>query len=162
MIDIGANIGDTSLNMAAASGGKGTVVAFEMGPPAELLKLNIKQNPQFNVDLHEVAVSDHFGKVGYVSDSDGVNGGITLYSKRLEDAYTFSRPHSVQSSSNSVKLYQYLQSKYSENFIKNICFMKTDTEGHDITILEVSFLDQIVSRMLIFISFRISITICDQ
>ena len=133
MIDIGANIGDTSLNMAAAAGGKGRVVAFEMGPPADILRINIKQNPQFQVDLHEVAVSDSFGSVAYHSNSGGANGGIP----QDQD----SRPIDILSSYQSVKLYQYLQTKYKEEFIQNICFMKTDTEGHDITILEVSCLD---------------------
>ena len=129
MIDIGANIGDTSLNMAAAGEGKGTVVAFEMGPPVDILRININQNQQFHVDLHEVAVSDSFGTVAYTSGSGGVNGGIP------QDT----RLHDVQSSVKSVKLFQYLQTKYSKYFIENICFLKTDTEGHDVTILEVNW-----------------------
>ena len=38
-MDIGANTGDTSLVLAVASQG-GTVVAFEMGSPVEMLRVN--------------------------------------------------------------------------------------------------------------------------
>ena len=38
-MDIGANTGDTSLILAVAARG-GTVVAFEMGSPVEMLRVN--------------------------------------------------------------------------------------------------------------------------
>ena len=41
MVDIGAYDGDTALNLAEASDG-GTVIAFEMGPPVYMLKINKK------------------------------------------------------------------------------------------------------------------------
>merc|ERR1712130_95978 len=49
VVDIGANSGDTSFNLAAASGG-GTVVAFEMGPPIDLLRQNVRMNPHLKID----------------------------------------------------------------------------------------------------------------
>ena len=39
MVDIGANTGDTPLVMAVAARG-GTVAAFEMGPPVDMLRIN--------------------------------------------------------------------------------------------------------------------------
>ena len=39
IVDIGANTGDTPLVLAVAAKG-GTVVAFEMGPPIDLLRVN--------------------------------------------------------------------------------------------------------------------------
>ena len=39
IVDIGANTGDTPLVLAVAAKG-GTVVAFEMGPPIDMLRIN--------------------------------------------------------------------------------------------------------------------------
>ena len=39
IVDIGANTGDTPLVLAVAAKG-GTVVAFEMGPPIDMLRVN--------------------------------------------------------------------------------------------------------------------------
>ena len=41
ILDIGANDGDTTLNLALAAAG-GTVLAFEMGPQVELLNYNVR------------------------------------------------------------------------------------------------------------------------
>ena len=83
-VDIGAQIGDTTLNLAAVFPG-GTVTAFEMGPPIDILRVNVRSdrrledglfncslslcrlNPQFNIDVHNVAVSNKAGRVFYQS-----------------------------------------------------------------------------------------------
>ena len=41
IVDIGANTGDTPLALAVAAKG-GTVAAFEMGPPVDLLRVNVR------------------------------------------------------------------------------------------------------------------------
>ena len=90
--------GDTSLNLAAVFP-QGTVVAFEVGPPIQMLRLNVRSderekmfkhnatiiqqqrnkkttttrlsycrlNPQFKIDVHNVAVSNNTGIVYYHS-----------------------------------------------------------------------------------------------
>lgn len=50
IVDIGANTGDTPLVLAVAAKG-GTVVAFEMGPPIELLRIN-KRSPVIFMIIH--------------------------------------------------------------------------------------------------------------
>ena len=80
--------GDTSLNLAAVFP-QGAVVAFEMGPPIQMLRLNVRSdereemfqhenktrlshcrlNPQFKIDVHNVAVSNKTGSVVYHSGS---------------------------------------------------------------------------------------------
>ena len=82
-VDIGAQIGDTTLNLAAVFP-RGTVTAFEMGPPIDILRVNVRSawrikdgllsvlsfcrlNPQFNIDVHNVAVSNKAGRVFYQS-----------------------------------------------------------------------------------------------
>ena len=130
IVDIGANIGDTTLNLAAAAGGEATVAAFEVGPSLDLLKLNIRQNPQFKINVHEVAVSDKFGTISF--GHNGNNGGVPFNTNS-----SLKQSFKHQSEVKAVKLYQYLQEQYPSEFIDNICFIKIDTEGHDITILKV-------------------------
>merc|ERR1712179_309801 len=80
IVDIGAHTGDTALVLAVAAKG-GTVVAFEMGPPIEILRENIRLNPHLNIDGHHFAVSNISGTVSYTSGAQlgckGCNGGIS-------------------------------------------------------------------------------------
>jgi len=124
IVDIGANDGDTSLNLAQASN-EGTVVAFEMGPPLAMLKHNVKLNPQFKIDIHHAAISDKYGLVSYESGCNGCNGGISEGSNS-----------SSQYSVRSVKLVPFLIQNYPQHFLDNIKMVKIDTEGHDVVILE--------------------------
>ena len=97
------------------------------------------------IDIHNVAVSNSTGIVGFqsgiqiwaiilkickrksfITDCDGCNGAIAdLGDRNKVTNYSIS----------SVRLYPYLESHYSESFIDNICMIKTDTEGHDAVIL---------------------------
>ena len=120
MVDIGAHIGDTTLPMAVAARG-GTVVAIEMGPPVELLKINAKLNPHFKIDVHNIAITNHSGGVVYESDCQGCNGKISTKVNGTKVK--------------SARLYPFLAEKYSAEFLENICLIKTDTEGHDQVIL---------------------------
>ena len=43
----------------------GTVVAFEMGPPVKILRINAKLNPQFNIDVYNLAITNHSNSVIY-------------------------------------------------------------------------------------------------
>src|SRR5947207_4362897 len=58
-LDIGANIGATSLVLARAVGPRGRVVAFEPHPAnVVLLRANLSANTLSMVDVHELALSD--------------------------------------------------------------------------------------------------------
>ncbi len=58
-MDIGANDGDTTLNLAEAiKHTGGTVVAFEMGPSLPMLEYNVGLNPQYKINIHNKAVSN--------------------------------------------------------------------------------------------------------
>merc|ERR1711953_504474 len=122
-VDIGAQIGDTSLNLAAVFP-EGAVVAFEMGPPIQMLRLNVRLNPQFKIDVHNVAVSNKTGSVVYHSGSNGANGGIAQSTTRGDLMVESVRPS------------PFLHSQYSEEFLDNVCLLKIDTEGHDVVILD--------------------------
>ena len=43
----------------------GAVVAFEMGPPVKILRINAKLNPQFNIDVYNLAITNHSNSVIY-------------------------------------------------------------------------------------------------
>ena len=71
-MDIGAHVGDTTLPLGVAAKG-GTVVAFEMGPPVEILRINARLNPQFNIDIYNVAITNHTNSVLYETGRDILN-----------------------------------------------------------------------------------------
>jgi FkbM family methyltransferase len=75
VVDIGANIGFYSLLAASRIGEKGRVLAFEPGSDnCTLLKMSLAANNFHNVTLHNVAVADLDGVVGFVLG--GSNGSI--------------------------------------------------------------------------------------
>ena len=78
IIDIGAHIGDTSLPLAVVARG-GTVVAFEMGTPFEILKINAKLNPQFKIDVYNLAITNHSKSVLYETGDKFVLKKIKLF-----------------------------------------------------------------------------------
>ena len=61
---------------------------------------DIRLNPQFKIDIHNVAVSNKTGVVSYESDCNGCNGGITYDQTRKKMSFP------------SVKLFPYLQVKH--------------------------------------------------
>lgn len=124
IVDVGAHGGDTALPLAVASRG-GTVVALEMGPPVNLLRVNRRLNPGIKLDVFNLAVSDKAGNVSYRSGCGGCNGGI--------GAGRIGKDMEVQVE--SVRLHPFLSSHYSQQWLDNLCLIKLDTEGHDQVIL---------------------------
>ena len=117
IVDIGAHGGDTTLPLAVVARG-GTVVAFEMGVPFEMLEINKKLNLHLKIEAFKIAVSDTSGKVFYDgSDCDGCNGGIVEIETRQK----------VE----SVRLVPFLLEHFSREFVENICMVKIDAEGYD-------------------------------
>jgi FkbM family methyltransferase len=119
VVDIGAHGGDTSIPLAVASRG-GAVVALEMGPPIQILRLNTRLNPQLQIHVHHMAISDTNGTVGYQSECSGCNGGIGQAGQG----------ESVPAG----RLHPFLASHHPD-LLPNICLVKIDTEGHDTAIL---------------------------
>ena len=70
IVDIGAHGGDTTLPLAVVARG-GTVVAIEMGPPVELLKINAKLNPHLKIDIYNIAITNHSEGVVYKTSCQG-------------------------------------------------------------------------------------------
>ncbi len=72
VLDIGANIGDDTLEIARSVGAEGKVYAFEPDPDSfKLLKKNIRVNGYENVTLVNKAVSNRNGKIKlFISDNN--------------------------------------------------------------------------------------------
>ena len=136
--------GDSTLNLAVASEG-GTVVAFEMGPPIDMLRYNVRLNPQYDIHVYHLAVSDTFQTVHYESvpipGCNGCNGGIANNNSRSSNTNTNTNNTKTYTNTGngysvpSVRLVPFLKDRYSQDFIDNICLVKIDTEGHDEVIL---------------------------
>jgi len=122
IVDIGAHGGDTSIPLALVARG-GKVVAFEMGPPFHMLRINQRLNPELNMDIYNLAIYDKNGTVFYEgSECDGCNGGINAEEEGIP----------VE----AVALVPFLLQRYSREFVQNICMVKIDTEGYDPFILQ--------------------------
>ena len=78
-------------------------------------------NPDFKVDIHNVAVSNEFKTVEYESGCQGCNGGIPAEGA---EGHNVLSGYSVP----AVRLLPYLEQHYSRDFISNICVVKIDTE----------------------------------
>ncbi len=74
-IDIGANIGFHALTAATLVGASGRVLAYEPSPGnCDLLRRSIRANDLSNLHVHETAVADRAGRIGY--EMQGSNGRI--------------------------------------------------------------------------------------
>jgi len=119
-LDIGAMIGDTLFPINMATNGK--TIAFEMGPvPFSMLAYQKELNPNLDIDIYNVAITTKYETVKYNTGCGGCNGGID--NNKGVDV-------------NAVPLIPFLISKYGENILTRISFIKIDTEGHDIVILK--------------------------
>lgn len=81
-IDIGANVGAIAFALADAVGEKGTVHAFEPGPPfARRFQANLSANPSLagRIRLHEVGLSNVPGKLSWQASSV-YTGTASMYS----------------------------------------------------------------------------------
>jgi FkbM family methyltransferase len=131
-IDIGANIGDTTVPMAILAGKKGMVLGFECNPVIfEILNINAGLNPDnTNINAIPYAISDKDEEFYYNSSEASLsNGGISK--KELNDHGKFGLQQKVK----SVNLEKYLNNEYPD-WIERLTFIKTDTEGHDLIILK--------------------------
>jgi FkbM family methyltransferase len=116
-VDVGANVGYHSLLAASLVGPKGHVVAFEASPTIfRSLRRNVQLNRYQNIDLWNLAISDHAGQVAIFSGSEENQGHSTIVpdlaareNQRLEtmiwaDTLPALVPASVLSSARIVKI----------------------------------------------------------
>ncbi len=131
-VDIGANIGDTTVPMALAAGNKGLVLGFECNPVIyAILEINEQLNPEkTNIKAVPYAISETEEEFYYNSSEASLsNGGISREAKNNHGKFGLN--HKVK----SVNLERFLEKEYPE-WISKLSFVKTDTEGHDLIILK--------------------------
>lgn len=83
VLDVGANIGLTTIRASKLIGPKGTIYAIEAMPSTfEILKFNILLNKLINVVCFNVALSDYTGKTKIFHNLEINRGSASLYSDK--------------------------------------------------------------------------------
>ena len=123
VVDIGANIGLHTLNMARIVGNTGQVFAFEPDPSNfEILKKNVKINNYKNIILEQKAVGDKHGRVTLYQSDNPINHRIFPQIERATNQ--------VQ-----VELTN-LDNYFDSDMIDKINFIKIDVEGMEFGVLK--------------------------
>lgn len=126
-IDIGSNIGDTTVPMALAAGKEGLVLGFEPNPHIfKILQVNAALNPnKTNIAPLPYAITDTDGEFYYnSSEASFANGGISAEPTKYHGSFQLSEKIK------GINLEQYLQLHYADR-IEQLSFIKIDTEGYD-------------------------------
>lgn len=132
VIDIGANVGDTTIPLAIASGKEGTTLAFDPNPYVyEVLRQNSKLNQdKTNIVPVNSAISAKAGEFYFAStEASFANGGISDSPKSNNGKFVY--PAKI----NGVNLSEFLQENYP-NYREKFSFVKIDTEGYDKEIIK--------------------------
>lgn len=126
-IDIGSNVGDTTVPIALACGKEGLTLGFEPNPHIfKVLKTNAELNPdKTNIIPLPFAITDNDGEFYYQSsEASFANGGISEEPSKYHGSYLLSEKIK------GINLEKYLLLNYS-NWIEKLSFVKIDTEGYD-------------------------------
>lgn len=127
-IDIGARDGDSTLPIRAVVGEKGKVLAFEPNPyEYPNLLDNIKLNKFLNIEAYDFGISKQDGELEFVFEENFYNGGL-----KTQQASIANFPKSIKL---LCKNWNSLNQEIKKDFEK-VKFIKIDTEGSDIDILE--------------------------
>lgn len=135
VIDIGSNIGDTTVPMALAAGAEGLTLAFDPNPYVfKILEANVKLNSgKVNIRPYPYAITDKESDFFYrSSEASFANGGIK------ETDEDFHGKFSLGVKIKGVRLVDILDKHAS--YLNKLSFVKVDAEGLDATILK-SFAD---------------------
>jgi FkbM family methyltransferase len=118
VIDVGANVGITTVTIAKKTGGKGKVYAFEPLPGYfDVLRRNLSANGLKNVEAFELALADRVGRVDFYENelsSSLVSRGSTK--KTIVGATT-------------------LDNFLSEQNVERIDLINMDCEGSELLVL---------------------------
>ena len=123
VVDVGANIGLHTLNMARIVGNTGQVFAFEPDPSNfEILKKNVKINNYKNIILEQKAVGDKHGRTtSYQSDHPGKHRIF---------------PQTEQAKSQVQVELTNLDNYFDSDMTDKINFIKIDVEGLEFSVLK--------------------------
>lgn len=131
-IDIGTNIGDTTVPMAIAAGKTGLTLGFDPNPFVyKILQANIKLNPdKVNIQTFPYAITEKETEFIYSSsEASFANGGIQEVNTGLHGKYSL--PDKIK----GVRLSDFLIKNYPER-LERLSYIKVDAEGLDNMILK--------------------------
>lgn len=132
VIDIGANIGDTTVPMALAAGKEGITLGFDPNPLVfKVLQHNATLNSsKQNIVPLRYAITVEEEEFYYVSSEASFgNGGISPVKKSHHGKYVY--PGKIK----GINLQKYLEANYAGK-VTRLSFIKIDTEGYDKEILK--------------------------
>jgi FkbM family methyltransferase len=131
-IDIGANIGDTTVPMGLCTGVSGLTIGFEPSPYVYKI---LQKNTTLNLDKANMvgfphAISDVEDEFFYISsEASFSNGGISKTKESKHGKFVY--PNKIK----GVNLKKFLEENYSQ-WLDKLSFIKIDTEGYDKEILK--------------------------
>ena len=131
-IDIGTNIGDTTVPMGLAAGKSGLVLGFEPNPHIlKVVTANAGLNKdKTNIEVLPYAIAEKEAEFYYSSSEASLsNGGISDQPTSAHGSYTL--PHKIK----AVNLEKFLEQQYSQ-WLPKLSFIKIDTEGYDMEIIQ--------------------------
>jgi len=132
VIDIGANIGDTTVPMALAAGSSGLTLGFEPNPFVyKILDKNASLNKEKqNIVPLPYAITVKEEEFFYISsEASFANGGISSTKDSFHGKFVF--PDKIK----GINLQALLELEYKDK-LKNLSFIKIDTEGYDKEIIK--------------------------
>jgi len=131
-IDIGANIGDTTVPMALCAGKTGLSLAFDPNPYVfKILQKNATLNAdKVNIVPLPYAISKEEEDFFFISSEASFgNGGISATKESSHGKFVF--PEKIK----GVNLAKFLKKEYPQ-WLEKLSFIKIDTEGYDKEILK--------------------------
>ena len=132
VIDIGANIGDTTVPMALAAGKEGLTLGFDPNPYVfTILEANAKLNKdKANILPVLNAISTKEEEFYFISsEATFANGGISPTKESIHGKFIC--PDKIK----GVNLFDFLKKNHKDRLNK-LSFIKIDTEGYDKEILK--------------------------
>lgn len=132
VIDIGANIGDTTVPMALAAGGNGVTLGFEPNPYVyKILEKNASlNNEKQNIVPLPYAITVRGEEFYYISsEASFANGGISTTKKSSHGKFIY--PSKIK----GINLQALLEQGYPD-YLNNLSLIKIDTEGYDKEIIK--------------------------
>ena len=132
VIDIGANIGDTTVPMGLAAGKSGLALGFDPNPYVfKILTENTRLNKdKLNIQALPFAISVREEEFYFISsEASFVNGGISPTKESRHGKFVY--PEKIK----GVQLMNFLEKNYV-NWLPKLSFIKVDTEGYDKEILK--------------------------
>jgi len=131
-LDIGANIGDTTVPIALCTGASGLTLGFDPNPYVfKILQKNASLNKdKTNIEPIPYAISQHEEEFYFISSEASFgNGGISTTKKSKHGKYIY--PHKIK----GVNLKTFVEENYKD-WLSKFTFIKIDAEGYDKEILK--------------------------